>query len=358
MSDIPDNVKQHGNDFLNGCENAVNCMRVSKGENAMVIGNEEEPDFIDGLEYFCKAKGATVKKFLLKKSEKFEKGEPAYNALRKLIKEFKPDVAFFPIPETSRWPSRINGLYQYLVEQNSKNRLTQMPHMSYYAVSNFLSLEPEDLNKKTQKMHKIISSLRGKEIKITTKNCEGGFGVLTAEVPPEKVDGVDFLIMCGDQVAKEGSRINLPGGEVFFQPYNAKGEITLCPGSIIGLDPVLKVKKGIRFVIQDSKLMGISSYSNHDQEIKKAILDEMRRMKKYEGLYRNLCELGIGTHDKITLENCQDNPLLIEKVGNTFHVALGKNLGYGNCNPPVARHFDCITRGKLEINGKTFVDSL
>lgn len=141
-----------------------------------------------------------------------------------------------------------------------------------------------------------------------------------------------------------GDFTNLPGGEVFIAPYNASGTVVI-DGTFgdFGL-----LKKPLTLEIKDGYVT----------EAEGSYADELNGIFDLMGHNsRNIAELGIGMNPRsklcgILLED--------EKVGNTVHVALGDNTGFGG-EVSVQLHYDgIITEPKLylddeEVDLKDFV---
>ena len=143
---------------------------------------------------------------------------------------------------------------------------------------------------------------------------------------------------------RSGDFTNLPGGEVYIAPFTADGTVVI-DGTFgdFGL-----LKKPLKLLVKDGY---VSETEGSYAEELNGIFDQMGHNA------RNIAELGIGMNPKsklcgILLED--------EKVGNTVHVALGDNTGFGG-DVSVQLHYDgIITEPKLylddeEIDLKDFV---
>ncbi|MGA9139699.1 MAG: aminopeptidase [Methanocella sp.] len=133
-----------------------------------------------------------------------------------------------------------------------------------------------------------------------------------------------------------GSHTNLPGGEIFIAPDNADG-IVIIDGSfgdygLLEYPLELRIKDGFCVAAEGDHAMDLN-----------AIFSQLGHNA------RNLAELGIGMNPKakpcgIVLED--------EKAGNTIHVALGNNTGFGG-DVSVPMHYDgIVTRPTLYADGE------
>lgn len=119
---------------------------------------------------------------------------------------------------------------------------------------------------------------------------------------------VDGFTFCNSVIAR-----NIPGSEVFSAPHIdstqgtivARGKFALKDGSgQVGEDLVLQFDKG--------KLIGIDA---------RVGLDEIERIISIDEGARRIGEIGIGTNPR--LKQHVASILLAEKIGGSFHVALG-----------------------------------
>ena len=120
---------------------------------------------------------------------------------------------------------------------------------------------------------------------------------------------------------------NFPDGEVFCGPQNANGHVNYTfPGVYNGREV-----EGIRLVFKDNRVVDASATKN--EEFLFAMLDQD------EGA-RNMGEIAIGTN--YSIKEFSKNTLFDEKIGGTFHAAVG--MGYpesGSFNES-ALHWDMV----------------
>jgi aminopeptidase len=133
-----------------------------------------------------------------------------------------------------------------------------------------------------------------------------------------------------------GCHTNLPGGEIFIAPDNASG-IVVIDGSF-GDYGLLEYPLELHF--KDG--FCVAAEGDHAED-----LNGIFRQLGHNA--RNLAELGIGMnpHAKLCGIVLED-----EKAGNTIHVALGDNTGFGG-DVSVPMHYDGIVIGpQLYMDGE------
>jgi leucyl aminopeptidase (aminopeptidase T) len=132
----------------------------------------------------------------------------------------------------------------------------------------------------------------------------------------------------------QGDFTNLPGGEVYIAPFGAEGTVVI--DGTFGDFGILK--EPLRLTIKDGYV--VTAKGGHADELKK-VFDQLGHNA------RNVAELGIGMNPKATLCGIL---LEDEKVGNTIHVALGDNTGFGG-DISVQFHFDgIVTEPRLYLD--------
>lgn len=109
---------------------------------------------------------------------------------------------------------------------------------------------------------------------------------------------------------------NLPSGEVFTAPYGTEGEVTFDIPMTINGSPV----RDVTMIFEDGQVTDFEAEAG--AEVIEGVLETD------EGA-RRLGELGIGMNRAI--DRYTNNILFDEKMGGTFHLALGR--AYGACVP-------------------------
>lgn len=133
---------------------------------------------------------------------------------------------------------------------------------------------------------------------------------------------------------RPGEFTNLPGGEVYIAPFTAEGNVVI--DGTFGDFGMLK--EPLRLTIKDGYV--VTAKGGHADELQK-VFDQLGHNA------RNVAELGIGMNPKATLCGIL---LEDEKVGNTIHVALGDNTGFGG-NVSVQFHFDgIVTEPRISLD--------
>lgn len=136
---------------------------------------------------------------------------------------------------------------------------------------------------------------------------------------------------------------NFPDGEVFCGPQSANGHVNYSfPGVYNGREV-----EGIRLVFKDNRVVDASAKKN--EEFLFAMLDQD------EGA-RNMGEIAIGTN--YSIKEFSKNTLFDEKIGGTFHAAVGMGYPESGSTNESALHWDmvCDLRdgGTIAANGEVF----
>jgi aminopeptidase len=156
--------------------------------------------------------------------------------------------------------------------------------------------------------------------------------------------GTDLTLRVDGRTWRSSSaRRNLPDGELFTAPHetSAEGEVLF---SYPGLHDGRRIE-GIRLVLRGGEVVEATARSEQDA---------LRETLAVDAGARRLGEVGIGTN--LRLDRFCANTLLDEKIGGTFHLALGRAyLETGGTNAS-ALHWDlvCDMRqgGLLELDGE------
>jgi len=184
---------------------------------------------------------------------------------------------------------------------------------------------PAEWKKIAERQQRLAEALTGtKEIHITTpQGTDIRFGV----------DGRKWINCCGHE--------NFPDGEVFTGPVEQATEGTAvysfpgCHGGREVPDIVLKFKAG--------KVVEATAKKNEDFLIK--MLDQ-------DDGARTLGELAFGTN--YSIENYTKNTLFDEKIGGTFHAAVGSGYPETGSKNQSGLHWDMVC--DLRSGGKVYAD--
>jgi aminopeptidase len=157
--------------------------------------------------------------------------------------------------------------------------------------------------------------------------------------------GTDLrLTIAGRTWRSSDAARNLPDGEVFTGPHEGSAEGTVAftyPGLRNG-----RRIEGIRLRFAAGEVVEASSA---DEE------DSLRAVLDTDDGARRLGEIGIGTNFR--LDRFTANTLLDEKIGGTFHLALGRSYPETGGTNVSAVHWDlvCDLRhgGSIEVDGRT-----
>lgn len=141
-------------------------------------------------------------------------------------------------------------------------------------------------------------------------------------------EGTDLTVdVSGRTWINAAGEENFPDGEVYSGPRGVEGVLNLTnPAVYRGVEV-----EGVRLKFRDGRVVEASARRNEDFLI--------RMLDQDEGA-RTAGEIAIGTNDEIT--QFTRNTFFDEKIGGTFHIALG--AGYpetGNCNES-GLHWDMV----------------
>ncbi len=312
-------------------EKVLDHVGIKKKHKVLIIGDSYYSSFLRALSHEAERKGASVASYVVPRSAVVDESSPHLSNILSLIREHKPDYVFFTF-KIKNWPGRM-PIYDETLKANPDRVFVTMPGLPRKSIHKHLLVEP---NKKALSEHKIIlESKRGGLIEISTRHPTRGYLILHGRVPADK----NFKIV-NDSEIKKGSTVNLPSGEVFFQPLDITGEIFLPRGTHISDMGV--VKRGITMRFTGGKLINVEP-SIRDRRLASRLLAELDRIGG-----RRVCELGIGHHPGISLKEAKGSPLLIEKVEGTFHLGFGDSSEWGNIK--AKGHLDIvIPKGEVRV---------
>ena len=136
---------------------------------------------------------------------------------------------------------------------------------------------------------------------------------------------------------------NFPDGEVFTGPQGVDGHVNYRFPAVYNGQEV----EGVRLAFKGGRVVDASARKNE------AFLIEM--LDQDDGA-RNLGEIAIGTNYGITKHT--RNTLFDEKIGGTFHAAVGAGYPESGSDNESGLHWDMVcdlrTGGRIEADGETF----
>lgn len=132
---------------------------------------------------------------------------------------------------------------------------------------------------------------------------------------------------------------NFPDGEVFCGPQNANGHVNYTFPAVYNGREV----EGVRLVFKDNRVVDASAKKN--EEFLFAMLDQD------EGA-RNMGEIAIGTN--YSIKEFTKNTLFDEKIGGTFHAAVGMGYPESGSSNESALHWDMVC--DLRAGGEILAD--
>ena len=157
-------------------------------------------------------------------------------------------------------------------------------------------------------------------------------------------DGTDLRVgVAGSTWINCGGHENFPDGEVFAGPRGVEGHVNYTfPGVYHGREV-----EGIRLAFKGGRVVDASARKN--ESFLFAMLDQD------EGA-RNLGEIAIGTN--YAIKDFSKNTLFDEKIGGTFHAAVGAGYPESGSNSQSGLHWDmvCDLRGggTIAADGEVF----
>ncbi|MGB1539865.1 MAG: aminopeptidase, partial [Rickettsiales bacterium] len=194
-----------------------------------------------------------------------------------------------------------------------------------------------------EKAHKVLCKAfgEGKDVHITNN------------------DGTDIRFdIEGHTFAQEPSKINIPGSEFFSAPVKDSVNGTIVAKGTFSREGLME---DISLTFENGRIVKWDAKEGKDtltRHITKGD-DVVQDTPEFEGT-RYLGELAFGTNPHLTRHVA--NPLLVEKIGGSFHVALGKAYGDGwgakidNGNrAPNGFHWDVTTMLKGK-EGEVYLD--
>ncbi len=140
-------------------------------------------------------------------------------------------------------------------------------------------------------------------------------------------------------------QVNIPDGEIFTSPIedSANGFVNFTYPSLVEGFEV----SNIRLEFKDGKAVKASADKNEEYLLKRLDTDEGARY---------LGEFAIGTNDLI--QQFTGQILFDEKIGGSFHLALGHGFPEANCKNKSSIHWDMICDlrkgGEITVDGELF----
>ncbi len=186
-----------------------------------------------------------------------------------------------------------------------------------------------------------LALVLGREIELQTRRVDGTLCVLCAELR-----GWEFPPGISDGVIPEGSWANLPPGEAFAIPFQARGEVAI-NGSLPGR--VLDVGEELVLAFENGRLRSIAP-ENSDAARHLQTSQIERAEKQNDRNWTNLAEIGIGLNP--TIDCLRGIPIHDEKKAGTAHIALGNNTLLGGAVDSTI-HCDLVIEAPtVTIDGK------
>lgn len=149
------------------------------------------------------------------------------------------------------------------------------------------------------------------------------------------IDGATWINCCGKE--------NFPDGEVFAGPQDVNGVVQYTFPAVHGGREV----HDVRLEFRDGRVVNASASKGEEFLVKMLDMDEGAR---------GLGEIAIGTNYAIT--EYTRNTLFDEKIGGTFHAAVGAGYPESGSSNQSGLHWDMVcdlrTGGTIEADGEVF----
>jgi aminopeptidase len=162
-----------------------------------------------------------------------------------------------------------------------------------------------------------------------------------------KSDGTDFTVQTGGRTwINADGKHNFPDGEIFTGPLetSANGHVSFTFPSIMNGRTV----EGIRLEFKDGKVINASADKNEEYLISTLDTDEGARY---------LGEFAFGTNKGI--QQFTGSTLFDEKIGGTFHMAVGAGYPQTGSENKSSVHWDMISDlrpgGEVHVDGELFI---
>lgn len=297
------------------------CMGVKPGENVLIVSDTER-DFIGVSIYEAAMELGAEAVYVEMKPRTMSGEEPPEPVAEAMLHS---DVVIAPTKfSLTHTRARINAcsrgarIATMPLTEGTRGLITEM-----FSTGGMTA----DYHRMKSNISRLLSRLQGaKQARITTAL------------------GTDILVELGGRkwhedtglALKPGDFTNLPGGELFIAPTNANGRLVI--DGTFGDYGLLETP--LELLIENGMVV----------EAKGAHADDLKGLFKKMGQgARTVAELGIGMNPKARLWGIL---LEDEKAGNTVHLALGNNIGFGGtCDVPM--HADgIVTNPAIYIDGK------
>ncbi|WXG46686.1 MAG: aminopeptidase [Candidatus Atabeyarchaeum deiterrae] len=174
----------------------------------------------------------------------------------------------------------------------------------------------EETNSISKRLRRYLQGKSGQKMQVYTLK-EGRYG-----------DPLEFLIAASDKIVADyfeanENIINIPSGEVFFEPTpgSAKGKLYFKEGSFYHL--YVPIRGMVILEFQDGEITDCRNLGGKDDEVRNFITKHLEVKEN-----RYFAEMGIGTYiagSYIKMEDMTYNRTILEKLQG-FHVAYGSSI--------------------------------
>lgn len=206
------------NAIENGARQAVvNCVKVQKNENVVIITDKKTEYLADALVKQAKEIGANVKKFIMEDfGARPEDGENALNFPKEIANAMNEAQASFYLAQGKKGELQSFRMPMLKLVEDKKIRHGHMPNFREDMMSQGMAADYVKIQALTKKVHDIVKV--AKEIRVVSK-AGTDFTV--------KLDNSKYKWVLADGDIKAGHWSNLPDGEIFTCVTDANGKVVV-----------------------------------------------------------------------------------------------------------------------------------
>lgn len=270
-------------------------VRISPGENVLILSDIHSQSVADAFSKAAKFKGCKVDSFIIKENER-----PLSEIPSRLIELLNEKTIVLNIlkalPEEISF--RIRWLFK--IEENKNIKCAHMPGITEAMMTEGpMNIDYEGMQKKASSLMNILND--ADYLHITTK--EGTDLML----------GIKNRAFTTDVIVTQGKTINLPCGEIYCAPEETKADGVIVFDASIG--DIGMLKSPLKVTVNEGI---ISQFESED----KKLVERITELSSIDEEARMIGELGIGINPGARITG---NMLEDEKAIHTAHIAFGNN---------------------------------
>jgi aminopeptidase len=302
-----------------GALKVLECYGVKRGESVLIVVDTSTPESI-ATSLLDAAKNLGCEVMLMKMLPRTRHGEEPPVAIAEAMRS--ADVVIAPTTfSLTHTQARINAC-------KAGARVASMPGITEkMMISGGMTADYDKVNDIAIRLNKRLENAR--KVRVIT---ESGTDIVF------DIEGCAWMMDTG-LCHEKGCSSNLPAGEIYIAPKDAKG-VFVVDGSMSGLGIL---DSPLEFSVINRYVTDIRG--KHAEKLN-TILDAVGKKA------RNIAELGIGINPQARLIG---NVLEDEKVGGTVHIALGDNSTFGG-DVVAGMHLDgIILKPQVFVDDEKFI---